>query len=78
MYLRFTIAEISSVISPELKRSRDLNTYFGGNLSRMLAKFDVHYSFTRSKDMKGPRDFKNGSRDPDHANLRVVCRPKTI
>ena len=36
-----------------------------------------HSSFTRFTDMMGPKIFKNGSCDHDHAHLGIVYNPET-
>ena len=82
MPLSCTVSEILSHISQNLKRSRDSEHIpFGSNISVGLllciyqhTEFEVP-SFTNSKNMMG-QNLKKGSRDSDHAHLRIVCHPK--
>jgi len=74
-----------SVISQNMKRSRDpenttlwvvddacaivlINT-------NLHTKFEVP-SFGHFEDMTGPKNFVNGSRDPDYVHSGIVCHPK--
>jgi len=81
MSLSCTIYEILSVIFQNLKMWHDQeHISFGGNLSldvnvNLLTKFELP-SLTHYTNIIGAPKYKNGSCDPDHANLRVVCHPK--
>jgi len=75
MSLSCTVNETSSLISKNLKRSRDSeDTPFGGNISQAFLCINQHTtfempSFTNSKDMIARKFFKMG-----HLTLTTLIR----
>jgi len=43
--------------------------------TNLHTKFEVP-SFGHFEDMTGPKNFVNGSRDPDYVHSGIVCHPK--
>jgi len=85
LYLSFAVSEILSLISQNLKRSRDSEHIpFGGNLSCMHWYSSASISTRNLKCLAspipkiwlGPKFKKNGSRDSDHFHYGIACHPK--
>jgi len=81
MFLSCTVSAILSLISENLKRSRNSeHILFGSNISCMHLYSSVSISIRNFKCLASPfaktwlgQNFKNGSRDSNHALLWVVC-----